>query len=470
MSKIFVLDTNIILHQSTSIFQFEEHEVVVGLPVISELDTFKKNQDELGRNARHFSNIVDDLRAKGNLTSGVKLNEKGGIFKVALFSNKSKETMSTETDFSVIDNQIIAIALETKQNNPTKEVILVSNDTNVRIASDVLGLTAEKYENGKVDIDDLYTGRMELYSTFPLQFGNDPVLFSEFEKVVEFKRKPYANEFVILSNGKEESYFRYRPETDLEPEQLMPVKQDIEAWGLKPRNTEQMMLMDLLLDDSVKLVSTVGHAGTGKTLTSIACALSKVTDDFVYRKLLVARPVMPMGKDIGFLPGDVDEKLAPYMQPIYDNLEYLMSGYHSEGSGKFKTKGKKVSKKEEKVNEEKEAGSMGSGHLELVAAGILQVEPLTFIRGRSIPKQIIIIDESQNLDNLSLKTIITRAGEGTKIILTGDPTQVDAPYLSADSNGLVYCVNKFKEENIAGHITLTKCERSELAEVASRIL
>lgn len=206
------------------------------------------------------------------------------------------------------------------------------------------------------------------------------------------------------------------------------------------------------------------------TLLAIAAGLAKVTDEFVYRKVLVSRPVFPMGKDIGFLPGDINEKLAPYMQPIYDNIEYLMSGYSADGSGKIKKTGKKKTKKEIQVEEEKEVGGLGNGYLELLAAGILQVEPLLYIRGRSIPKQFLIVDEAQNLTPHEIKTIITRAGEGTKIVVTGDPYQIDNPFVDASSNGLTYIVERFKDQAIAGHITLVEGVRSELAEIASNIL
>jgi PhoH-like ATPase len=230
--------------------------------------------------------------------------------------------------------------------------------------------------------------------------------------------------------------------------------------------------MDLLLNDDIKLVTLVGKAGTGKTLTALACGLRKVTDDFVYRKMLVSRPVYPMGKDIGFLPGDINEKLAPYMQPIYDNIEFLITGQVMPKIKAPKTTKRltKAEKAAEKAQEEKDEGLFTKGYMELVAAGIMDLEPLLYIRGRSIPNQYLIVDEAQNLTPHEVKTIVTRAGIGTKLVFTGDPNQIDNPYVDASSNGLTYLVEKFKNEAIAGHVTLTQGERSELAEIASNIL
>jgi PhoH-like ATPase len=245
----------------------------------------------------------------------------------------------------------------------------------------------------------------------------------------------------------------------------VPLRDDLTSWGLEPANDEQRYLMDLLLNDEIKLVTVSGIAGTGKSLLATACALRQVTDDFTYRKLLISRPVVPMGRDIGFLPGSAREKLDPYMAPIYDAVEYLMSG----GIADIKPVGKKRGRKS-KDEEEKEYGKMGKGLLELEAAGIIEVEALLYIRGRSIPNVIMIIDEVQNLTRHEIKTIVSRSGKGTKLIFTGDIDQIDAPYLDASSNGLTYLIDKFQDQKIAGHITLVKGERSELAEIATQIL
>ncbi len=439
--KDFILDTNVILHDCSSIYQFEENNVVVPMTVIEELDHFKKNMDELGRNARHFSKIMDDLREQGSLLEGVVVNEQKGTLRVAFCREDALKLLPSEMDSAIPDNRILSIALFNQKFSkfPT---ILITKDTNLRIKADALGLTAQTYENDMVKFQELYTGHTEY--------------------VDDIK----ANEYLIRDAGS--NIKRY----DKAQGMLTPLREDLEAWGLTPINMEQRMAMDLLLNDDIKLVTLVGKAGTGKTLLSIAAGLRKVTDEFVYTKMLVSRPVYPMGKDIGFLPGDINEKLAPYMQPIYDNIEFLMSGQILPKSKVQKTS-KRMSKKEREeiaAQEEKEIGMLGKGHMELVAAGIMDIEPLLYIRGRSIPNQYLIVDEAQNLTPHEVKTIVTRAGKGTKLVFTGDPYQIDNPYLDSSSNGLTYLVDKFKNEPIAGHITLTQGERSELAEIASNIL
>jgi PhoH-like ATPase len=344
-------------------------------------------------------------------------------------------------DPKLADNRILAIALFTQKHdvNPT---ILVTKDINLRIKADALGIAAESYENDKVDFETLYSGHTEQIDQLN------------------------ANQYLFRGDGSDLKRF------DKNKDMLVPLTSDLEAWGLSPRNNEQKMAMNLLLNDEIKLVTLVGKAGTGKTLLSIAAGLRKVTDEFIYKKMLVSRPVFPMGKDIGFLPGDINEKLAPYMQPIYDNIEYLMSGQvvPKIKSAKSKKRPYKADNQTQTDQEEKEYGMLGKSHLELVAAGIMDIEALTYIRGRSIPNQYMIIDEAQNLTPHEIKTIITRAGINTKLIFTGDPAQIDNPYLDASSNGLTYLVEKFKDEAIAGHMTLTQGERSELAEIASNIL
>lgn len=434
MQKTYVLDTNVILHDCNSIFKFEDNIVVIPMTVIEELDSFKKQMNELGRNARHFSKIVDELRETGSLLKGVKVNSDGGILKVASLS-VSIPNFPKELDLAVPDNRILAVAFVEKG-------ILVSKDINMRLKADAIGIPAETYENDVVDFSSLYSGILTTEEGFlpPL----DILSPNQFVQVKDAKGE-IMSEF-IFKNGK-----------------LEHLSEDLEAWGLTPRNAEQRYAMQLLLDDNIKLVSLVGSAGVGKTLIAIAAGLRKVTDDFVYRKMLVSRPVMPMGRDIGYLPGDIDEKLAPYMAPIVDNIEYLMNGYVTEPEFPTKKKGKK------KV-EDKDGGLLPKGYMELVAAGIMDIEPLLYIRGRSIPNQFLLVDEAQNLSPHEIKTIITRSGEGTKIILTGDPEQIDNPYLDASSNGLTYVVERFKNEAIAGHVTLTQGERSDLATLAAKIL
>jgi PhoH-like ATPase len=439
MIKNFILDTNILLHDCQAIFNFDDNNVIIPMTVIEELDNFKKEMNELGRNARQFSKIMDSFRDKGSLIEGVKVGN--GTVSVGFSRQDALNLLPSEMDPKIADNRILAIALFTQKHdiNPT---ILITKDINLRIKADALGLSAESYENDKVDYETLYPGH------------------------TEFLDQLNANQFVYRDDDSDIK--RYDKNLGM----LVPLMQDLDAWGLSPRNNEQKMAMDLLLNDDIKLVTLVGKAGTGKTLLSIAAGLRKVTDEFIYKKLLVSRPVFPMGKDIGFLPGDINEKLAPYMQPIYDNIEYLMSGQHAP-----KVKVAKSTKRRSKADnlaqsdqEEKEYGVLGKSHMELVAAGIMDIEALTYIRGRSIPNQYMIIDEAQNLTPHEIKTIVTRAGINTKLIFTGDPAQIDNPYLDASSNGLTYLVEKFKDEAIAGHVTLTQGERSELAEIASNIL
>lgn len=437
MKKTYILDTNVILHDPQSIFKFEENDIGIPITVLEEIDTFKKSMDELGRNARYFSKVVDELRETGSLLEGVKVNSDGGKLRVFILSDKDYKTLPHDLDLAIADNRILAAAYLHKNS------ILVSKDTNMRLKADALGIPAETYENDAVEYDTLYTGVITTEEGYlppldvlsPNQFvqvkGVDGQVMSEF----------------IFKNG-----------------ELQHLREDLEAWGLTPRNAEQRFAMQLLLDDDIKLVTLVGKAGVGKTLEAIGCGLRKVTDEFVYRKLLVSRPVMPMGRDIGFLPGDIEEKLAPYMAPIVDNIEFLMNGYVPEPDPPIKKNSKK------KVSSEKDEGLLSKGYQELVAAGIIDIEPLLYIRGRSIPKQFLIVDEAQNLTPHEVKTIITRSGEGTKIVLTGDPTQLDHPYLDASSNGLTYVVEKFKDQPIAGHVTLTQGERSELATLAAKIL
>lgn len=439
MVKDYILDTNVILHDCQSIFQFNDNNVIIPLVVVAELDTFKKNGDELGRNARHFSNVIDNLREQGCLLKGAPIAE--GTLRVAFCREDALALLPAEFDNKLADNKILAIALF-NQRYSEYPTVLVTNDTNLRIAADALGIQAEAYEGGKIDFETLYSG------------------------YTEYTDDIHANEFFTgAPDGKPRRYDRAQG-------MLVPLRENLEAWGLTSRNEEQKLAMDLLLNDNIKLVTLVGKAGTGKTLLAIAAGLQKVTEEFVYKKVLVSRPVYPMGKDIGYLPGDIEEKLAPYMQPIFDNVEFLMSGTISPKVKVPKT-GKRLTKKEreaQEAQEEKELGMLGKGHKELIAAGIMDIEALTYIRGRSIPNQFMIIDEAQNLTPHEVKTIVTRAGIDTKLVFTGDPYQIDNPYLDASSNGLTYLVERFKNQDIAGHVTLTQGERSELAEIASNIL
>lgn len=436
LNKTYVLDTNVILFDADSIFKFDEHTVVIPITVIEEVDHFKKAQDETGRNARRFARHMDDLRAAGSLTNGVPLPN-GGMLKVALYTDN---LALSSFDMSVPDNRILAIAKWYATYDCCGVTSLVTKDVNLRIKADAVGIKAADYENSKVDIDELYSGFRDVRGV-----------------PEEYIDNPRPNEFFLRDSGT----------TRFVNGEYLPALEEIEAWGLTPRNEEQRYAMELLLDDNIKLVTLVGKAGCGKTLMAIAAGLRKVTDDFVYRRLLVSRPVMPFGKDIGFLPGTLEEKYSPWLQPVYDAVEYLMSGYPTSAMPKVV---KKATKKKASEADDKSEGPLAKGHLELVNAGIMEIEPLIHIRGRSIPNQYLVIDEAQQLSPHEIKTIITRAGEGTKIVLTGDPWQIDNPYLDASSNGLTYVVERFRDQSIAGHVTLQKCERSELASLAAELL
>ncbi|MEK5477062.1 PhoH family protein [Paenibacillus sp. FSL R5-0407] len=443
MKKIFVLDTNVLLHDPNAIFAFDEHEVVIPAVVLEEIDSKKRNAEEIGRNARRVSRLLDGLREIGHLHDGVLL-ESGGRLKVEL---NHRSFLKVQEMFGEItnDNRILAVALnyhlEQQDNNEPRSVVLVSKDVLVRIKADVLGLNAQDYLSDRTaGPSDLYSG----YSTLKVH----PSVIDEFYSYRYLPIKPlglsynlYPHEFVILKDemgtGKSALLRVNWDASKLEPLYLS----NDPVWGISARNAQQRMALELLLNDEIPLVTITGKAGTGKTLLALAAGLLKVEDDHKYKKLLIARPVVPMGKDIGYLPGEKDEKLRPWMQPIYDNLEYL-----------FDTK--------------------KSGDIEkiLMGLGSIQVEALTYIRGRSIPGQFIIVDEAQNLTRHEVKTIVSRVGEGSKIILMGDPEQIDHPYLDSASNGLTYLVERFKEQGISGHITLEKGERSKLAQLAADLL
>lgn len=437
--KNFVLDTNVLLYDPQALFKFEENNIVIPITVIEEVDRFKKDMNETGRNARQVSRILDDLRKKGSLSAGIPLDG-GGTIKVEMYEEKIMTQLPRELQEERGDNRILAVAIDVKNKDNEIAVVFVTKDTNLRIKADALGIIAEDYESDKVDIDELYAGFSEL--------SVDADVIDRFhgQGWVESSEDYFPNHFLTLKDNANPSHSTVA-KYNLEQKRLLPlIKVAREGiWSIHPRNREQAYAIDALMDDNIKLVTLVGKAGTGKTLLAIAAGLHKTAEENVYNRLLVSRPVFPMGKDLGFLPGDIEEKLTPWMQPIFDNVELLLSGHEAE---------KRHSK----------------GYKELMAMGILDIEPLTYIRGRSIPNQFMIVDEAQNLTPHEIKTIVTRAGEGTKIVLTGDPYQIDNPYVDASSNGLTYVVERFKEQGIAAHITLTRGERSELAELAANLL
>ncbi len=440
MRKAFILDTNVLLFDPQAIYKFGNNDVIIPIVVIEEIDRFKRDMSENGRHARLFSRLIDDMREDGELSQGVKLPG-GGLLTVELGGHAP---LPVELAMDKADNRILALAISLKKEQPKRPVVFVTKDTNLRIKADALGISAEDYEPSSVEPDQLYAGT----TTVTL----DAHLVDEFYSQKRLARpqgtqniKP--NQYVILKdsvNPNHTAMGRFSKELDA----IVPIFKPVEGlWGIFPKNAEQSFAIDALMNDDIKLVSLVGKAGTGKTLLAIAAGLAKTVDEGVYHRLLVSRPVFPLGKDIGFLPGDIEEKLNPWMQPIYDNIDFLFGATGSKGRR-----------------------GAGKGCQELMNQGLLQIEPLTYIRGRSIPQQYMIVDEAQNLTPHEIKTIITRAGDDTKIVLTGDSFQIDNPYVDSANNGLVYLVDRFKEETISAHITLTKGERSKLSELASNLL
>jgi PhoH-like ATPase len=441
MKKVFVLDTNVLLHDPSAMLRFEDNTVILPMTIIEELDRFKKQPEITGRNARQASRTLDALRQQGHLVEGVPVNG-GGLLRVALCDRETLQKLPTELERDSGDNMILAVALEMQQQCACP-VVLISKDTNVRIKADALGLDAEDYEAGKIDVDDLYTGIAEVTVT------TEDIDRLFHQGGITLEQDFFPNQALTLIDAANPSHTALAI-VDGRYGKIVPLTK-LPRSGvsrIQARNREQNFALELLLRDSVQLVTLVGKAGTGKTLLAIAAGLQKVADDNLYSRLLISRPVVPMGKDIGFLPGDISDKLTPWMQPLYDNFDLIFGT--QEQSGK--------------------PAHWRRGHEELIERGLLQIEALTYIRGRTIPKQFLIVDEAQNLTPHEVKTILTRAGEGTKVILTGDPDQIDNPYVDAASNGLTYVVEKFKGESLAGHITLSRGERSDLAERATILL
>lgn len=429
--KTFVIDTNVLLHDPKALLQFPRHHILVPIAVLEELDKMKRLPSDLGKNARETIRLLDSLKTvgKGNLHTGVKL-ENGATIRI---QPEFKVEYKYDFAMTINDNRIVLAAYLLHEQG--EKVVFVSKDFAARIKAEAIGLEAEDYENLKYSYENTYKGIRSLElpkSEIDLFYKNGSL---EIPSIA-----CHSNEYCILTSLEHSSAVA---KYDTAHKKFDSLLKFTHIWGIKPRNVEQRCAMDLLLRDDIKLVTLLGPAGTGKTLMALACGMRKVFDEGAYARILVSRPIVPLGRDIGYLPGTKEEKLFHWMQPIYDNLDYLCASTGGEASETLKW-----------VMESKK----------------IEMEAVTYIRGRSLPKMFIIVDEAQNLTPHEVKTIISRAGEGTKVILAGDPTQIDNPYLDKDSNGLTYAVGKFIDQRLYGHITLDKTERSELAALAADIL
>ena len=440
MSKTFVLDTNVILHNPNALISFADNIVILPIEVLEELDRFKRDHDEKGRNARIAIRMLDELRQSGKPGEGFPL-ENGGILKI-LTGIDYERSADLGLSESLVDNKILLTAYSLKQKG--EHVIFVSKDINARIKADAIGINSVDFEKQKVDFDRLYSGWHQL----DVSKGEMDAFYNKKEYLVG-EGQFFPNEFALLvdkENPKHTAIGRYKEEFGI----LMPlIFNKMSVMSIRPRNKEQAMAMELLLNNDVKLVTLVGRAGTGKTLLAIAAGLQKVVKDKSYEGLLISRPVMPLGRDIGYLPGTKEEKLENWMGPIFDNLEYIFNAEKKDKNVKGKTK----AQIEKYIKDE-----------------IIELEAMTFMRGRSIPDSFIIIDEAQNMTPHEIKTVISRVGNHTKMVITGDPYQIDNPYLDSSSNGLTYCVEKMKGQKMFGHMILSKSERSSLASLAAELL
>ncbi len=458
MQKTYILDTNILLHNPQAIHAFEDNDVVIPLAVIEEIDHQKRRQDEIGKNAREVSRSLDELREKGSLAEGV-VSPGGGTVRIEV-NHGSIDKLPKGLDWSKHDNRILAVTYQLHQEK--ENVHLVTKDLNLRIKADVIGIPSEDFYKDKVQFDSLYSG----VGTEAVTEEQLDCFYRNKKLVMNEEWVGHPNQFFILrnpGNPSQSALSRHQNGHTLVP----LIHADVECFGIRARNKEQRFAMELLLNDQIGAVTLVGRAGTGKTLLAIAVGLQKVLDEKTYSRLLITRPIVPVGNDIGFLPGDKDEKLRPWMQPIFDNIEHIFSNSQEprENRSRLSVAGKSC--------READGGDrIKSLRIveHLIECGVMEMEPLTYIRGRSIPRQFIICDEAQNLSPQMIKTIVTRIGEGSKVVFTGDPEQIDHPYLDASSNGLTYFVEKFKGEAVAGHVTLCKGERSALAELGARIL
>ena len=462
--KTYVLDTNVLLSDPNSIFSFQEHDVIIPMVVLEEMDRHKSRPDEVGRNARQVTRTLDELRAKGSLVSGVPLQD-GGILRVGMLETEMLKALPLGLQADKPDNLIIAYALNVSGQ------ILVSKDINVRIKCDSLGIKCEDYLKMRVAADDpqkFYRGVdiIEVEEALIDAFYCEGKLDLPEQSLVG--HAPLCpNQIVVIKNVKNGQTTKSAiSKCSGTNKTLIPLAKIEQAYGLAPRNKEQTFSLDLLFDENVRLLTLVGPSGTGKTLLALAAGLEQLRgagseSSARYDKLIVTRPIQPLGKDIGFLPGDINEKMDPWIAPIRDNLNFLMDSKRNRPRRKSRGNPAGMEKPQQDNNM----------YLEMMQErGLIEIEAITYIRGRSIPGAFIVIDEAQNLSMHELKTIITRAGEGAKIVLTGDIEQIDNANVDVFTNGLSHAVERFKDYPIAGHVTLQKGERSELATLASKIL
>ena len=441
--KNFVLDTSVYLTDADSIFKFDNHDIFIPLKVLEEIDKHKKRQDMVGINARKIIRTLDELRSKGNLQKGIRLDKGKGIVKVMSYESLNNVIFPADLDIRIPDHIIIATAQAIRESYPKRKTIIVARDINMRVICDSIGIETQDYltEKAVTSSDELYQG----FTTIAMddqvidRFYNGEDIFLEQEDLEETL---YTNEYLMMvsnANPKKSALARFE---SLHNPLRKIIYDKIPDWKINARNKEQAFAIDLLMDPAVKIVSLVGRAGSGKTLMAIAAGLQQtigLREENPYSRLIVSRPVQPMGKDIGFLPGTFEEKMLPWLMPIQDNLQTLL-------------------------------GNNKSALEMYVDSGKIEIEALTYIRGRSISNAYIIIDEAQNLTKHEIKTIITRIGEGTKIVLTGDIEQIDNVYVNETTNGLAHAVEKFKEYHLAGHVTFKKGERSDVATLASKVL
>ena len=441
--KYFVLDTNVLLHSPNCLLGFEANTVVIPVDVIEELDKFKGLNDELGRNARAVIRLLDKARNEGSLREGARINETGGRIVVDL---KPVFLIESGLRDDTPDNRIISVAYRLMRDG--HDVTFISKDVNMRVKCDALGIPAEDFETDKVPAMD--EGGYRGWRSVECGETDIDQLMEQRSLALTGAPPVFPNEMVLLRDRMNPKHTALaRPKRGVPQNghlELRPFESPNDAiMGVSPRNLEQRIALELLLDPEIRLVTLIGQAGTGKTLLALVAGLHLTMRKHVYEKLLVARPIMPLGRDIGFLPGTAEEKLMPWMKPIFDNMKFVL-------------------------RERREPGEAEKKLTDLLKSGVVEIEPLTFIRGRSIHAQFIIVDECQNLTPHQVKTIISRVGHDTKLVLTGDPYQIDNPYLDSRSNGLSYVAERFKQQDIAGHVTFTKSERSRLASLAVEIL